>query len=224
MTRRFLALHLPRLATDLIRRTEPELPRGAPLVTWRTAGPRRVLAAVDEAATAAGLRPEQALADAQAIMPDLALRPANPADEARALHALALWTRRYTPLTAADPPDGLLLDITGCDHLLGDEAALLRDALARLRHTGFAAQGAVAGPLPLLPPWPAPGRTTRSSSLAQKQQRPARCRSARRCACPCRCWKTWRGWGCAASATWRPCRGDRWRGASARRWWIVSTP
>lgn len=143
--RRFLALHLPELATDRIRRAEPNLPRDRPLATWAQIGGRRLLAAVDSAATAAGLRPGQALADAQAIAPGLLLRPAMPERDAEALEALALWGQRYAPLVAADPPDGLLLDITGCAHLLGGEQALLRDVLARLRHAGIAARGAVAG-------------------------------------------------------------------------------
>ena len=144
-SRRFLALHLPELATDRIRRAEPGLPADRPLATWAPSGNRRVLLAVDQAAAAAGLRPGQALADAQASAPDLVLRPADPDGDAQALHALALWARRYTPLTATDPPDGLLLDITGCAHLLGGEQALLRDALARLQRAGIATRGAVAG-------------------------------------------------------------------------------
>lgn len=145
-SRRFLALHLPGIATDRIRRAEPGLPRGRPLATWTQVGNRRVLAAVDGAAAAAGLRPGQALADARAIAPALLLRPAAPEADAAALEALALWGRRYTPLAAADPPDGLLLDVTGCAHLFGGEAALLRDALARLRRAGIAEpRGAVAG-------------------------------------------------------------------------------
>ncbi|WP_431282485.1 DUF6504 family protein [Humitalea sp. 24SJ18S-53] len=143
--RRFLALHLPDLATDRLRRAEPDLPPGLPLATWASEGPRRALAAVDHAAAGLGLRAGQALADAQAIVPALILRPADPAGDARMLESLALWARRYTPLAAADQPDGLLLDMTGCAHLLGGEAPLLHDALARLRRAGFAVRGAVAG-------------------------------------------------------------------------------
>jgi protein ImuB len=145
MTGRFLALHLPGLATARIRRAAPELPAGRPLATWVASSHRRLLVAVDHAAAAAGLQPGQALADAQAIVPELVLRPADPAGDARALHGLALWARRYTPLTATDLPDELLLDITGCAHLLGGETALLRDALTRLHRAGIAARGAVAG-------------------------------------------------------------------------------
>ncbi|MCW8307425.1 DNA polymerase Y family protein [Acidiphilium sp. PA] len=47
------------------------------------------------------------------------------------LYALALWCQAFTPLTAVDPPDGVLLDITGCAHLFGGEAGL-RARLAAL--------------------------------------------------------------------------------------------
>ena len=37
---------------------------------------------------------------------------------------LALWCQLFSPLTAADPPDGVLIDITGCAHLFGGESGL----------------------------------------------------------------------------------------------------
>lgn len=40
------------------------------------------------------------------------------------LERLALWCQAFTPLTAVDPPDGILLDITGCAHLFGGEMGL----------------------------------------------------------------------------------------------------
>ncbi|ONG42980.1 hypothetical protein BKE38_29065 [Pseudoroseomonas deserti] len=123
----------------------PELPPDQPLAAWDRQSSRRLLTAVDAAAARIGLLAGQALADAQAICPDLLLHPADPAADAAALEALALWARRWTPLAAADPPDGLLLDITGCAHLFGGEAALLEEACARLRAAGIAARGAVAG-------------------------------------------------------------------------------
>jgi protein ImuB len=147
--RRFLALHLPELPTDRLRRALPAPPgdpaQAPPLAAWERQGGRRLLVAVDAAAARLGLHPGQALADAQAICPGLLLQPADPAADAAALQALALWARRWTPLAAADPPDGLLLDITGCAHLFGGEAALLQDCRDRLRAAGIAARGAVAG-------------------------------------------------------------------------------
>jgi protein ImuB len=45
---------------------------------------------------------------------------------------------------AGAAPDGLVLDITGCAHLFGGEAALCRDLLARLAAQGLHARAAIA--------------------------------------------------------------------------------
>jgi protein ImuB len=140
VARRILALWLPRLPTDRLRRLEPAL-RGVPLATWGSCGNRRLLLAADGPALFAG----QALADAQAICPRLVLRPADPPAEAALLERLALWCLRWTPLAAVDSSDGLLLDITGCADLFGGEAALLQQACAGLRRAGFAVRAALAG-------------------------------------------------------------------------------
>jgi protein ImuB len=58
--------------------------------------------------------------------------------------ALALWCQQYTPLTALQPPDGVLLDITGCAHLFGGEAALKAHLLARLPGARLAIAGTAA--------------------------------------------------------------------------------
>ncbi|MCC2095887.1 MAG: DNA polymerase Y family protein [Hyphomicrobiales bacterium] len=48
---------------------------------------------------------------------------------------IALWHQRYTPLAAADAPDGIMLDVTGAAHLFGGEKAMMarieRDCRAR---------------------------------------------------------------------------------------------
>ena len=62
----------------------------------------------------------------------------------RLLEAIADWCDRYTPLVGLDAPDGLFLDITGCAHLFGGEAAMARDLVMRLSHQGFAVRVAVA--------------------------------------------------------------------------------
>ena len=41
------------------------------------------------------------------------------------LERIAEWCDRFSPFVAADPPDGLILDITGAAHLFGGEAAML---------------------------------------------------------------------------------------------------
>jgi protein ImuB len=56
------------------------------------------------------------------------------------LTGLAAWCLRYAPLAAADPPDGLWIDVTGSTHLHGGEARLLRDLLRRLDAQGLDVQ------------------------------------------------------------------------------------
>lgn len=73
---------------------------------------------------------------------------ADPAGDAAAFERVAAWAiRRFTPLVAVDPPDGLWLDITGASHLHGGEAALLGKLVARLAASGLTARAAV-GPTP----------------------------------------------------------------------------
>jgi protein ImuB len=48
------------------------------------------------------------------------------------LATLALWCQAYSPLTAITPPDGVLIDITGCAHLFGGEAGLTAHLQSRL--------------------------------------------------------------------------------------------
>ncbi len=94
-------------------------------------GVRRVHT-VNAAARARGVRVDLSCADAKAICPDLLTRPHDPHGDRDALERLALWAQAFTPLTAADPPDGLWLDITGCAHLWGGEARLTARLQARL--------------------------------------------------------------------------------------------
>jgi protein ImuB len=103
------------------------------------------LAAVNAVARRLGLVPGLTLADARARVPDLAVRDFDPDADARWLERLAQGCARYTPMAAAAPPDALILDITGCAHLFGGEAALAADALARLERLGMAARPARAG-------------------------------------------------------------------------------
>jgi protein ImuB len=141
MSRRYLALWLPRFATDRIGRLDKATDPFATLV--EEVGVPRITSA-NAAAAALGIGPGMALADARALFPALATCKANPLGEARDLTRLANWCDRYTPLLALDGPDGLMLDITGCDHLFGGEAAMLRDLVQRLASFGFTAQAAIA--------------------------------------------------------------------------------
>jgi protein ImuB len=121
--RRLLCVWLPgwptlRLRRELSKQTGASPKR--PLATVETLRGLRRLAAVCPLAEAAGLRADMPLTQARAICPDLDVAEADPQADRAGLAALAGWAERYTPLAAADPPDGFLLDITGCGHLFVD--------------------------------------------------------------------------------------------------------
>ena len=141
-SQRILSLWLARLSTDrLARRSREAL---SPLVVYGKRGNADVLVAVDAAAERLALRRNMALAQARAMHPDLAAVPEDAAADAHLIDAIADWCGRYTPLVAADPPDGILLDIGGCAHLFGGEEKLRDDLAARMHSFGFTARAAIA--------------------------------------------------------------------------------
>jgi protein ImuB len=107
-----------------------------------------VLAAVNPAARALGLRRGQAHADACAVIPALESHPAEPEREAAMLRRLALWAERFSPLVGVDELqagfEGLLLDMTGGAHLFGGEGALIGEIERRLAKAGVPARAAIA--------------------------------------------------------------------------------
>lgn len=102
------------------------------------------IAAVDPLAAAEGIQPGITLADARALLPSLKVAPVDPEADARALAGFVDWCRRFTPFTADDGPDAAILDITGCAHLFGGEAALVDDIRRRIQRMGLTAGVAVA--------------------------------------------------------------------------------
>ena len=103
-----------------------------------------VIAAACPAAQAVGLRAGMKLAHAQAMVPGLAVLEATPQADADALERLAAWCLFLSPLTAADPPDGVWIDATGCTHLHGGEHALLCHLLDRVAQQGLTGRAAIA--------------------------------------------------------------------------------
>ncbi|HIJ61105.1 MAG TPA: DNA polymerase Y family protein [Rhodospirillaceae bacterium] len=144
--RRVVSVWLPWLPTDRLRRMVAAGPADEPLATVVGDGGRQLLAAVDRAARRAGLRPGMTVADAQAVAPGVCLRPADPVADRLLLDHLAETCLRYTPSVAVDgwsdslPGGGLWLDISGCAHLLGGEAALLAALRDHLRRLGLTAR------------------------------------------------------------------------------------
>lgn len=145
--RALISLWLPYLATERVERTEPAL-ADRPFATFIESRGQMILAAVNPCAAGAGLTPGMSLANARALYPDVTLRRADLPEERKTLESLRDWCVRYTPWVAVDAPngasDGLLLDVTGCGHLFGGEAAMLADIAERLDDIGFTARLALA--------------------------------------------------------------------------------
>lgn len=117
-----------------------------PVVLARSNGNRREILAVNDVARSLGIRPGMSAAEAQALIPDLATFDAEPHEDAAGLGRLAAWAlRRYSPVVAADPPDGLAIDATGATHLHGGEVDMLNYFVTRLAKVGVAARAAMAG-------------------------------------------------------------------------------
>jgi protein ImuB len=145
-----LSLWLRRLSTDRVAKSREmtrEITReqSAPLAVYGKRGNAELIVAVDDAAERLGLHPGLALAQARAMHPALNAIEEDVEADASLLESIADWCLRYTPLIACDPPDGLLLDISGCAHLYGSEPELVADLVARIERAGFAYRIAIAG-------------------------------------------------------------------------------
>lgn len=118
--------------------------RSGPLVVVRPIANAPRLVALDQEAERLGLHKGLTLADARARVPHLVVAEEDRAADLALLAALASWATRWTPFVAVAEGDDLALDITGCAHLFGGEAAMLEEVTAHLDAMGFCAQGAVA--------------------------------------------------------------------------------
>ena len=117
---RVISVFLPTLSTDRVRRKTGDAapPPEAPLILVGRDGRRRVVLAADAAAQAAGLRIGMPATKAQALVQGLVIQDADPAADGEVLDRLALWMlQRFAPIVAADPPDGIVIDSTGTEHL-----------------------------------------------------------------------------------------------------------
>jgi protein ImuB len=143
---RVVSLFLPRWPTDRLRRKPggASPPAEVPLAVIGRRGLRRVVLATDIAAERAGLRVGTPVTKAQALVPGLVILGASPAEDADGLDRLALWALRFSPVVAADHPDGLVIDTTGADHLHGGEATMLTGMVQRFAASGIEARAAIA--------------------------------------------------------------------------------
>jgi protein ImuB len=117
----------------------------APLALVGKVGRREEVVAACSGAQALGIHRGMAATHARALVSDLDFRPAEPEADLALLDRLALLAvRRWSPIAAVTPSDGLWLDLAGCDHLHGGEERFCRRLLAFCRRAGFAGRVAVA--------------------------------------------------------------------------------
>jgi protein ImuB len=130
---------------ERLRSTRPHLFVGrgeTPTGFIETIGGAVRLVALDRSALLAGLAPGLTLADARACVPELEVFAADAHADHDWLERLADGCARYTPTVALQPPDALLLDITGCTHAFEGERPLAVDVEARLARRGVIARHA----------------------------------------------------------------------------------
>lgn len=148
---------MPFLATDLAsgdaRRARESAGRPASdvrpaaagvLLLTRPCGSAVVVAHASPAARARGVRAGMVLGEARAICPEAIVLPHDAPRDARTLEHLAVWAQRFSPIVAAEPPDALLADVSGCERLFRGEAHIVRQAVVGLATQGIRARAAVA--------------------------------------------------------------------------------
>jgi len=117
------------------------------LALVQTIASRQVVVAACEAARARGVRPGITLAEARALCPALTHDDYRPDKDLKSLESLARWMARFSPAVAVEPPDALMLDVTGSERLfrgMDRLARLASEAVARLNF----AHGIAIAPTP----------------------------------------------------------------------------
>lgn len=144
--RRILSLWFPRLGAErLVRLGAGEA--GRPLAVVDAQGNMQIVTSLNAEAQAAGLRAGQPVRDAHAMCAGLVTRARNAPAEAAFLTALRRWAGRFSPWVAEEPPDALVIDLTGCAHLFGGEAALCHVIEADCADMGLTVRAGIADTL-----------------------------------------------------------------------------
>ena len=154
MQRRYVSIWFRYLSTDWFALREGALARQRgneavslkhlPFVLRAPSRGRMVITAVNAVAESKGIFQDMVLADARAILPDLTVRDDQPELKSRLLTRIAEWCIRFSPVVAADPPDGIMLEATGCPHLWGGDGAYLHTLANKLQGKGFDVRVAIA--------------------------------------------------------------------------------
>lgn len=142
--RRILSLWFPRLGAERLIRNGQAGPENAPLAVLRDTGQMQVLWSLSREASAAGLVQGQPFRDAMAMCPTLVSRLRSPNAEAAFLLALRRWAGKFSPWVGELPPNGLVLDVTGCAHLFGGEEEMVAQLSSEAQALGLSVEAGLA--------------------------------------------------------------------------------
>lgn len=122
--RRILSLWFPRMGAERLLRQE-RMVEEMPFAVVRDTGQMQIISSLNVMAERKGLSRGQPFRDATAMCPDLITRAQNEQLEARFLTSLRRWAGKFSPWVAEEPPNALVVDLTGCAHLFGGEGPLV---------------------------------------------------------------------------------------------------
>lgn len=111
----------------LIRRTQRGAPAEPAILLIGTEHSKRIVRCACPQSEAAGVRVGMTLAHARALIAHDRVIEAEhePQRDEAGLLRLASWAVRFAPLVSPDSPDGLLLDVSGCERLYRSEQRML---------------------------------------------------------------------------------------------------
>lgn len=143
MQRRYVSIWFRHLTTDWFSLRDPHLKK-KPFVARASRHGRMIITAANARAKEMGINAGMVLADARAVFPELEIVDDKPELIEKLLTRLAEWSVRFTPHAAIDPPDGIILDATGCSHLWGGDDGYLTHIETRLTERGYDVRAAIA--------------------------------------------------------------------------------
>ncbi|HOZ80379.1 MAG TPA: DNA polymerase Y family protein, partial [Ferruginibacter sp.] len=136
MQQRFVSIWFRHLKTDWFIRRQSAL-KDIPFVLAAPDHGRMLITASNTAAENEGVYPGMVVADARAVISSLQVLDDIPGLSTKLLTGIGEWCIRFAPAVAIDEPNGLLLEVTGCAHLWGDEKDYLTDIYKRIRQFGY---------------------------------------------------------------------------------------
>lgn len=143
MARRYVSIWFRYLTTDWFTLRQPQL-KTLPFVLRASEHGRMIITAANAIAEQQGIVRGMVLADARAMIPSLQVLDDKPDLANKLINRLAAWCIRFTPVVAVDPPDGLILDVTGCPHLWGGDIPYLQNIITKLYTRGYHVHAAMA--------------------------------------------------------------------------------